>query len=98
MIDLKHETLLTFNQAAKLLPSGSRPSASTWWRWSQRGVKGQRLETVCIGGRRYTTREALARFTDALSNGSAGTGGMRSPTRRQRDLRRASAELAKEGI
>jgi len=38
------------------------------------------------------------RFTEALSDSSIGRGGMRSSTRRQRDVQRATAELAKDGI
>jgi len=36
----------------------------TVWRWAQRGVKGIKLETFCVGGRRYTTQEAFARFVE----------------------------------
>ena len=37
-------------------------SVSTVWRWTMRGLKGIRLETFTVGGRRYTSREAFDRF------------------------------------
>ncbi len=35
--------------------------------WYRRGVRGVRLETIMIGGRRATTLEALSRFYTAVS-------------------------------
>ena len=40
----------------------NRKHVSTVWRWVLRGVKGHRLESFLVGGRRYTTREAVGRF------------------------------------
>ena len=71
-IDLQSEPPLPYNEAGKLLPADRRPSATTWWRWSTRGVHGIKLETILIGGRRYTTAAALQRFVDQLSERSAG--------------------------
>jgi hypothetical protein len=59
-IDLEHESLISLAAAAKILPG--RPSIPTLWRWRSRGVGGVRLETVVIGGRRYTSHEAIAKF------------------------------------
>ncbi len=76
MIDVMAEQLRTFAQASKLLPD--RPNVSTFWRWHRHGVKGVQLETVVIGGRRYTSVEALQRFVVRLSSvegkTDAGTG------------------------
>ena len=58
-ISLK-EKLLSVNEAAKVIPG--RPHLSTVWRWISYGVGGVRLETVQIGGRRYTSFEAIERF------------------------------------
>lgn len=66
-IDLSCEQPTTFNQAAKFLPENTRPALSTWWRWWRHGVKGVRLETVVIGGKRYTTASAVRRFAAALT-------------------------------
>ena len=58
-IDLT-ENLLTLAEASKRLPS--RPNVCTLWRWANRGARGRKLETVLVGGRRYTSLEALNRF------------------------------------
>lgn len=60
------EHLLTLSQAMHELPN--RPSPSTAWRWYRKGVHGIRLETTVIGGRRYTSREALDRFLSAVTS------------------------------
>jgi hypothetical protein len=49
----------------------SHPSPATSYRWALRGLRGIRLETVMIGGRRYTSREAVARFFARLSEPQA---------------------------
>ena len=54
------EELLSPAEAARLIPKRRVPS--TIWRWYRHGVRGVQLETVVIGGRRYTSREALQRF------------------------------------
>ncbi len=81
------------NEAPRYIPS--RPSASTVYRWSVRGSKGVVLETGTIGGRRYTTREAVERFLEATNR----------PIRKKwsaeessRSHKRAMEELAAEGI
>ena len=57
MIDITTETLLSLLDAAKQLPG--RPHVSTLYRWRIRGVRGVRLETVLVVGRRFTSKEAL---------------------------------------
>lgn len=64
-IDIEFETLITLSEASRRLPN--HPSVTTLWRWWQRGVKGHKLETAQIGGKRYTSVEALQRFVDRLS-------------------------------
>jgi Protein of unknown function (DUF1580) len=65
VIDPLTENLRSFGEASKALPG--RPHVSTLHRWAGRGVRGRRLETVLIGGRRFTSLEALKRF--AAGNG-----------------------------
>jgi len=65
MIDLHDERLLTLQEAAELLPGST--AISTLHRWRQRGVRGVQLETCLIGGKRYTSKEALQRFADAIT-------------------------------
>lgn len=69
-INLQEERLLTFREAAAYLPAGYTPRPSTWWRWWHNGHKNVRLETLVIGGRRYTSAEAVARFAEALTQQS----------------------------
>ena len=60
MIDISAEQLIAVNKAHAYIPG--RPHRSTVWRWLLRGVGGQKLETVIVGGRRFTSREAIERF------------------------------------
>ena len=60
MIDMSAEELLSFAEAARALPG--HPHMSTLYRWRMKGVRGVRLESVLVGGRRFTSREALERF------------------------------------
>lgn len=65
MISIETETLLTLREAAKSLPN--RPHISTVHRWRLRGVRGVKLETCLLGGSRVTSREALTRFSHAIT-------------------------------
>jgi hypothetical protein len=70
MIDIKNERLLTFGQAAKLLPyrrMGRPVSTCTIWRWTRLGKAGVRLEAVRLPGGYATTAEAIQRFVDRLT-------------------------------
>jgi hypothetical protein len=68
-IDALQEELITLAQAARhARPRGSKPAApSTIWRHHQKGIAGVRLETICVGGIRYTSVEALQRFIVAVT-------------------------------
>lgn len=91
MIDVATEELITLAQAAKRLPA--RPALTTLWRWRKNGVGGRRLESIVMGGKVYTSVEALGRF--AQQQGGTDTATTRSPAKRERDIRRAEAELEK---
>jgi hypothetical protein len=97
MIDPNTENLLSLAEAAKSLPG--RPNVTTVWRWRNRGVRGVKLETVCIGGRRFTSREALARFCAATTAAADGEP-VRSETPRQREraIERAEREAKRLGV
>lgn len=93
--DTNQADYLSLSQAAKTLPG--RPHVSTLHRWRLNGVRGVKLQTCLVGGRRYTKPEWLADFIDATSQ----AGGAQSPrTNRQRSaaIRRAEKELDKAGI
>ncbi len=101
---------LTLGEAAKLCPG--RPSTNAIWRWCRRGVKarsGERvhLEHVRLGGRIFTSADAVHRFGVALADSDRahfGTSGAhaidttRTDTQRQRAVDRAEADLAAAGI
>ena len=70
MINPEIETLIDFAAAAKNLPrssAGKPMHAKTIARWALVGMSGVKLETVRVGGRRFTSREACNRFFAALS-------------------------------
>ena len=108
---LLDETLCTFSEAAQWLPriGGKRLSTATLWRWARKGIKGLHLETRRIGIRFLTSREALDRFTKALSELPPGNDNTprptaapsrrgRSETQRKADIIRANKELADDGL
>jgi hypothetical protein len=87
-LDLQQEQLLTFAEASARFPG--RPHLATLHRWRLRGIRGIQLESCLIGGRRFTSVEALQRFSNRLDP-AASTGGpphSKSANRR----RRASAD------
>jgi hypothetical protein len=83
-IDFATETLLTFSEAAAILPG--RPHVSTFHRWRLRGVHGIKLSTYLVGGRRYTTRRDLEVFVAATT---AAAEGEAPPARTSRQHMRA---------
>jgi hypothetical protein len=96
MVDVFREEPISFAQAPTILPG--RPSFQSLHRWATKGRRGVRLESVLIGGRRYTTREAFFRFVErltAIADGEAATELTISRSSRQRraDHDRATAQL-----
>lgn len=67
-IDIRRELLLKLSQAAQSLQHPVAPSSI--WRWTRRGIRNIRLESVVIGGIRYTSAEALERFAAAVTAAS----------------------------
>jgi hypothetical protein len=63
MIDLSSEVLVPLNKVR--VPG--RPSLATRWRWTAVGVRGVRLESIMVGGQRFTTEQAVNRFIAALN-------------------------------
>lgn len=65
---LGKEELITLRAAvdylAELMPAGTEPvSIATIHRWALHGCRGRKLESVRIGKRTLTSREAICRFT-----------------------------------
>lgn len=72
MISLDTEQTLTMAEAAKHLPrrsGGKHPHPSTLFRWAKQGVRGVKLETIRVGVSLCTSKEAIQRFCNALSDG-----------------------------
>src|SRR5262249_17458663 len=106
MLDLTTERPLTLEAAARLFPAaprGRRCHLSTVLRWiltGSRAPDGSRvkLEGARVGGRWFTTREAIKRFSVALTPQPADaptTLPPRTVTQRRRAAERAGAELQK---
>ncbi|MDB5340538.1 MAG: hypothetical protein JWN70_6157 [Planctomycetaceae bacterium] len=66
--DLSEEELIPFSKACKEFPGGG-VCLQTLHRWRLRGIRGVKLETIMIGGRRYTSRAAIGRFVAAQNKG-----------------------------
>jgi hypothetical protein len=73
-IDPFTETTFPLTDVPKHLPprsGGKRVHVATPFRWASRGVRGIRLEVVRLGGRTYTSEEALLRFFQRISTTTA---------------------------
>lgn len=64
MIEIDKETLVLLTEVPKILPKrkGKAVHLSACYRWMRSGLSGVRLETVLVGGQRFTSKEALNRF------------------------------------
>jgi hypothetical protein len=71
MIDVDTESLIPLSEVPKLLPTrrGKKVHISTVFRWIRSGARGKVLDTILVGGIRYTSREELFRFVSAESEG-----------------------------
>lgn len=68
MIDLEHEKPVLLSKSGRVINPSNPPHTSSIWRWASSGVRGGiRLETVRVGGRVYTSREAIFRFIARLN-------------------------------
>ncbi len=63
MIDAATEELIPFQQAGRRIPGN--PSVCALHRWRLSGVRGAKLETLLVGGTRFTSTEAISRFIAA---------------------------------
>ena len=96
MIDTRSEQLFLPPEAAKHTPG--RVHVSTIIRWMLTGVAGGlKLESITVGGRRYTSREAIDRFVERCTNPADDTSS-RSTRQRDRAAVKAGDELAAMGV
>jgi hypothetical protein len=63
------ETYIPLTEIGKYLPwiRPEGPDRVTVWKWTRYGVGGVKLRTEKIGGRRFTTLEAITEFRAALN-------------------------------
>lgn len=97
MIDVDREKLITMAEGARQVPG--RPNLTTLWRWRNRGVCGVKLEVCCVGGRTYTSTEALSRFLERVTAAKNGQPMPECDSRqRETDKRAARKTLVKAGL
>lgn len=77
---IKNETVISLKDARDEFPLP--PNLHAIYRWASHGVSGVRLETFKQGGKRLTSKEAVARFLEVQN---------------QTPAERADAELVAEG-
>jgi len=68
MIDAISDELIPLSKLPVPGRGGKRLNASTAWRWAERGCRGQKLETVLIGGSRFTSAGALRQFLSLIND------------------------------
>lgn len=56
------QVYMTLAEASMVIPGS--PTIGTMWRWVTQGIRGGkiRLESCCVGGRRFVTRKAIDEF------------------------------------
>lgn len=96
MIDIGSEDILTLSEAGRAVPpKGVSPACMA--RWITTGVRGVVLETVRVGGRRLTSKEALARFFAAQNRDESAMPTV-TPSQRRRQAVTADRLLAEAGL
>ena len=95
-IDINSEDLVRFGEAARQFPGGAI-AIQTLHRWRLRGVRGARLETVLIGGSRFTSKQAIDRFVAAQNAGDSSAPAV-SPSQRAKQSAAARRELESMGV
>jgi Protein of unknown function (DUF1580) len=101
------ETTISLHEAAAQFPGrcpGKKLNFSTVWRWVLKGVtaNGQvvKLQAVRLGSRWITSKEAIRRFSEALTPTNTNTQvekSGRTPSRRARDNSAAKKQLEEIG-
>jgi len=95
MIDHKTESVVPLEASSALFPT--KPSRCTLYRWSLKGIRGVRLETLACGGKRYTSHEAIDRFIAAQNSDDPTTPAI-MPAQRRRQSEAAQIELQRMGV
>ncbi len=103
MIDLDRETIIRPADVARLIPSskaGSKIDVSTVVGWIMRGSRGIKLERLRTPAGWVTSKEAVARFVERLTeaHGSNEHAGSMTPTARRKAAEKADRELEAMGV
>ena len=99
MIDITTENLMAMSAVPKYLPrrSNNKPvHVATVYRWALKGLDGTKLETIKVGSTTYTSTQAVQRFANILTRGSAPTPVTSVSRNRQAQARRAGQEIRKQ--
>jgi hypothetical protein len=97
LLEIEHEKLMTFSQAAKRLPN--RPHLSTLARWVSKGVRGRKLRATILGGRRFISEDSLNQFLSSLNAPDPGTTiSGESHRASESRMKKAYEALTREGI
>jgi hypothetical protein len=100
-IDIKTETLLSPEQAAKMLPPGRNGAPvhfGTIIKAIRYGTDGHKLDGLRFGSRWMTSVEALQRWCEALASGPAKGQQTRTASGRRKAIERAERELSELGV
>ena len=89
-LNLQQEQVLPLGDTPKHVPG--RPHLSTIYRWVAR--KNNHLETVNVGGRVFTTVEAIHRFIEGCNPAHS----VSPPRSRQQQIERAERTLDAAGV
>jgi hypothetical protein len=76
MIDPFTDEVFPLSETGRHVPvslrQGKPVSLHAALRWAKKGLRGVRLEVLRIGGRLFTSRQALTRFFQALTHADGG--------------------------
>ncbi len=95
MPELAAAAIVAINDAGDHIPG--RPSRATVWRWVMHGIRGHRLESMLIGGRRYIAVDAIDRWLQAI-NGSNSFKSADTRKYRERSANAAHEALKSKGM
>jgi hypothetical protein len=104
MIDSELGSYFAISEVPNRIPKtsrGRRVSIATVVRWSTKGLKGIKLETIRIGGTRCTCDDALRRFFERISQSQSGrtpSPALLTATQRNRRFEAVEERLNELGI
>lgn len=97
MIDIQAETIVSISEAPQHIPG--RPSMATVWRWVLKGTRAGKLESILIGGRRFTSLEKIQMFAEqSTAADDVDTPPARTSRQREREISTAERACEQAGI